>query len=197
MNLQNVSFMSVVNPLSVNRRSVQQDDNTVKQGFLEYSPAVDTVSFKGKNDDAEKDYKNYSCKDADMLKYDLEFSKPSFFNRGYDIVGDDVELVVKNKMGGVQNISGEAYENAVDVNIDSGLFGVRKGSAKGVIGDKNFELEYRANENSKNIKIKGDIEHLDDNEKALLLMLISDKIKYDVRVEQELEMVALASTLGQ
>lgn len=196
MDIQNVGFNGFLSTFKTNNL-VRKDGDVIENKSLEFSPATDTVSFKGKNAEIEKEFKNYSCKDADMLKYDLDYSKPSFFNRGYDIVGDDVELVVKNKLGGAQNITGEAFESTINVTIDSGVFGIRKGSVKGVIGDKEIQAEYRANENSKNIKIKGDIEHLDEKEKALLLMLISDKIKYDIRTEQELEMIAIASTVGQ
>lgn len=195
MNIQKIGFNNFATTFSTNN-SMRKDGNTIENKSLEYTPATDTVSFKGKDVEVEKEFKNYSCKDADMLKYDLDYSKPSFFNRGYEIVGDNVELVVKNKLGGAQNVSGEAFESTINVTIDSGIFGIRKGTVKGVIGDKEIEAEYRANENSKNIKIKGDIEHFDEKEKALILMLISDKIKYDIRAEQELEMIAIASTLG-
>ena len=155
-------------------------------------PPVDTVSFKGKEKDA---YKNYSCKDADMLKYDLDYSKPSFFKGSYEINGDDVELEVKNKFGGAQNIKGEAYGTNVDLTIDTGFFGVRKGKVTGMIGDKPVNFKYQANENAKSLKISGEIEHLDDKNKALAIMLITDKLKYDIRAEQEMEMAAIATVM--
>lgn len=153
----------------------------------------DTVCFKGKEEKTE--YKNYSCKDADMLKYDLEYSKTSLFNRNYEIIGDDVELSVKNTLTSGQNIVGKAYDKDVNININSGTFGIRKGNAKGSVNNKEFDIKYQTNENSKNIKIAGDIEHLDDKEKALLIMLISDKIKHDLKVEEEMEMLVIASSL--
>lgn len=193
MSINNVNLNFATSVPAVRTNKAIQTNPVEKPTNLESSPAVDTVSFRG----SEKvdEYKNYSCKDADMLKYDLEYSKPSFFNRNYEIIGDDVELSVKNKFGGVQNIYGEANEKHVDVNVDSGFFGIRKGKVYGTIGDKEISVEYKANETSKNIKIKGDLDHLDKDEKALLTMLISDKFKYDLRVEQEMEMVAIASTL--
>ena len=155
-------------------------------------PAVDTVSFKAKAKDV---YKSYSCKDADMLKYDLDYSKPSFFKGKYEINGDEVELEVKNKFGGAQNIKGEAFGANVDVDIDSGFFGVRKGEVTGIIGDKPVKFKYQANENAKSIKISGEFEHLDDKSRALAIMLITDKLKYDIRAEQEMEMVAISTVM--
>ena len=78
-----------------------------------------------------------------MLKYDLEYSKPGFFKGKYEINGDDVELEVKNKFGGVQNVFGEAYGKRMDIDIDSGFFGVRKGEVTGYIGDAPIYLKYQ------------------------------------------------------
>ena len=156
------------------------------------APQVDSVSFKAKENDI---YKTYSCKDADMLKYDLDYSKPSFLKGKYEITGDDVELEVKNKFGGTQNIKGEAFGSPVNLDIGSGFFGVRKGEVIGMIGDKAVNFKYQANENAKNIKISGNIDQLDDKNKALVIMLVTDKLKYDLRAEQEMEMAMMATVI--
>ena len=158
-------------------------------------PIFDSVNFMSKTKE-KNSYKAYSCKDADMLKYDLEYSKPGFFKGKYEINGDDVELEVKNKFGGVQNVFGEAYGKRMDIDIDSGFFGVRKGEVTGYIGDAPIYLKYQVNENAKNVKIQGDFESLDKDSQALVIMLINDKLKYDLRSEQEMEMVAISTVLG-
>lgn len=156
---------------------------------------TDSVNFKSKN--KEKDvYKTYSCKDADFLKYDLEYSKPTYLKGKYEINGEEVELEVKNKLGGVQNIRGEAFDNDINVNIDSGFFGVRKGRVFGNVGEQEFDLKYLANENAKSIKIAGNMDAFDDKTKALIIMLITDKLRYDLRAEQEMEMAIMTTVLS-
>ena len=177
---------------SMNSAQVESSDCATKPIS---TPETDTVSFKGKEEEKKEAYKTYSCKDADMLKYDLEYTKPNFFTRNYEIYGENLELVAKNKWGGAQNVSGNAYDEDFDVNIDSGLFGVRKGKVTGFAQGKELNIGYMVNENAKSIKLTGNIDELDDKNKALLIMLITDKVKHDLRLEQEAEMLTMSTII--
>ena len=188
-NVSNLKFSNFSYQVSPSQMNLKTMETPEKEALI-----FDSVNFMSKS--KEKDsYKTYSCKDADMLKYDLEYSKPGFFKGKYEINGDDVELEVKNKFGGVQNVFGEAYGKRMDIDIDSGFFGVRKGEVTGFIGDAPIYLKYQVNENAKNVKIQGDFESLDKDSQALVIMLINDKLKHDLRSEQEMEMVAISTVL--
>ena len=175
------------------RNSNTQPPMEPKDSLQTNTLAFDTVNFQAKKKEV---YKNYSCKDADMLKYDLEYTKPSYFRRNYEIYGDDIELTAKNKVGGAQVVSGNAYDESFQIKIDSGVFGVRKGEVTGTVEGKKLNVAYMANENAKSIKLSGNFEDFNDKNKALIIMLINDKVKHDLRAEQEMEMAMIATVLS-
>ena len=181
MNISSINFRS-------NQVETVKNANTTNPVEKKETLALKSSELKqdvveiGKNKEdvvTAENFKRYSCKGADELKYDLEYTKPSFFNRNYDISGEEISLSVKNKLLGVQNVSGIGYGEAVNIDIDSGVFASRKGTVTGTINGKTIVVKYRANENAKSINLSGNIEDLDEKSKNLLIALISDKIKFD------------------
>lgn len=157
-------------------------------------PEATFVSFKsGVTEDT------FSLKDADILKYDLDYSIPYGLKNNYNITGENVELKVKNSVGGVQKVTGSAFGYNVNIKLSSGLLGDRAGSVIGNIGNKDIFLNYEGNEKSRRIKLAGDVDLLEDNEKKLFILLIGDKIKYDIeelkRADNNLSMLMLLSLL--
>lgn len=138
---------------------------------------ADSVSLGSKEKD---NFTSYSCKEADMLKYDLEYSKPSFINGNYNISGKDIELEVKNTLfSGKRTVCGNAYGKDVNLDLTTKILSVNNGCVKGKIGDKEINLQYEANENAKNVKISGDFDSLDDKDKTLAIRLVMDKFEND------------------
>lgn len=137
---------------------------------------ADSVSFGSKEKD---NFTSYSCKEADMLKYDLEYSKPSFLNGNYNISGKDIELEVKNTFFSGRTVRGNAYGKDVNLDLTTKILSINNGRVKGKIGDKEINLQYEANENAKNVKISGDFDSLDDKDKTLAIRLVMDKFAND------------------
>lgn len=164
---------------------VQNNINTLKANFkavrgsiLERSPLADSVSFKAKKKDEE--FTTFSCKDADMLRYDVEYTKPSLIKGSYEILGDDISLKVNKKTLSGRDIIGNVNGKDVNVNISSGaLESCFKGTIKGSIDNKPIELKYRGSENYRSVRLAGNHQDVDSSVMPALLMVLTDKIRDD------------------
>lgn len=150
---------------------------------------MDTFTFTSKKEE----YTTISCKEADNLRYDVEYTKPSAMKGNFEISGDEIELVVKNKMNGVREITGTAYDKEINIKLDSGILGSTKGKLTGTIDNTTLDLKYKGNNNSKKIQLAGNLEQIEDKFMPLITMLISDKIKADIKAE-ELLMILVATS---
>ena len=145
---------------------------------LERSPMSDAVSFKAKK--KEDEFTAFSCKEADMLRYDVEYTKPSLLKGSYEILGDDLGLKVNKKTLAGRDIVGNVNGKDVNINISSGaLESCFKGTIKGSIDNKPIELKYRGSENYRSIRLAGNHQDIDSSVMPALLMVLTDKIRDD------------------
>lgn len=188
MNIQSVS--------SINSKYVFSSQNKINKNniyqSLERSSLADSVSFQAKKEKEEGT--SFSCKEADILRYDLDYSKPSIMRGNYSVSGENLNLEIKNKLGGGRDIVGNIYDSEVNLNLNSGVFGVYGGKVTGMINDKPIDLKYISREGIKKIEIYGDITNIDSDTMSVLLLLIKDKIKFDIKSEEAMMLIAMAST---
>lgn len=173
------------NNFYVNNYTKQNKNNFLTKKNIENH---DKVNFCAK-----KDYVVISCREADDLKYDLEFTKPSVFKGDFEITGEDVELTIKNKIVSGRDISGTAYNKDISINITSGVKGALKGNVLGYIDGKPIDIKYQGNSSMKSVKLAGNLEDIDSKLMPLVVMLISDKIKADTKAEEAMLLLAVTS----
>lgn len=190
MSIQGVSLFNN-NIKSQPMKSNKQQDLAVSNK-LEKTPQNDSICFNGKKTPQDDGLK-ISCKEADGLRYDLEYSKPSIMRGNFRISGDEIELDIKNKLGGSRDIVGVVYGEDMNLNLSSGVFGVYSGKITGNIGNKNLDLKYRSNESVKSIELFGDVDSIDDDMMTVLTLLIKDKVKFDIKAEEAMMLIAIAS----
>ena len=156
---------------------------TISTNKLENSPPTDTVCFKGAISSNET-YKGYSCEEGEKLRNNLAYSTPHLIKGNYDIIGDDVQLSVKNDIKGNQIIQGNAFNLPVNLKIDKPLLNFKRCKMIGNIGDKTLDIKCQTNDLSKKLLLSGNIDELDDKSKALALMLLDDIRITDKKTEE-------------
>ena len=127
------------------------------------------TNFYGKND--KETIKVISLKDADNLKYDVEYNKLSRFKNNFNIIGDNIDIIVINGING-SKVTGNAYNHNIDAKYICPGYNSNKMIIKGNIDGKNIFLKYNIMGN--NVNIEGDLSELDNQTITLLNMLARD-----------------------
>ena len=177
MNIPSFSFRGSV-PSNYNKKvNANPEENTLVR-----SPGNDTVAFRGKEGGTV-----ISCREADNMRYDINYTKRSFWKNDYKMLGDDVDLYVKdNGFTGNRSISGKGFGHDFDINISTKTFSLNNGKVTGKIDGNDIELKY--NHGGNRVIIEGDMDSIQGEERALLTMLISDKVNYAIKQDQEAAM---------
>lgn len=112
-----------------------------------------------------------SLKDADDLKYDVEYNKLSRLKNDVNIIGDDINIYFRNGISNSQ-VSGMAYNHFINLEYACKGFNPNKMIIKGKIDNKEVSLKYDIMGN--NVNITGNISEIDDNVLTLMNMLARD-----------------------
>ena len=128
---------------------------------------VNILSTKDKNEST----KIVSLKDADNLKYDVEYNRLSRFKTDTNIVGENIDIYFKNWLSG-SKVMGTAYNHVINLEYTSTGFNPNKMNIKGKIDTDEISLTYNILGN--NVKIEGDISAIDDKTLTLMNMLARD-----------------------
>lgn len=112
-----------------------------------------------------------SLRDADELKYDVEYNKVSRFKNDVNIIGKNVNVYFKPNINS-SRVIGSAYNHNLDLEYVCKGFSPNKMLIRGQIDNNVIELRYNIIGN--NVNIQGDISNIDKDTITLLNMLSRD-----------------------
>ena len=112
-----------------------------------------------------------SLRNADELKYDVEYNKISRLKNDVNIIGKDINIYFKPNINSSRVIGG-AYNHNLDLEYVCKGFSPNKMLIRGRIDNQDVELRYNIIGN--NVNIQGDTSGLDENTITLLNMLSRD-----------------------
>ena len=112
-----------------------------------------------------------SLRDADELKYDVEYNIISKLKNDLNITGENINVYFKNNINS-SKLTGDAFNHNFDVEYSCKGFNPNKMYLKGRVDNNPIKLKYVIAGN--NVKIEGDISRLDDNTITLLNMIARD-----------------------
>ena len=126
-------------------------------------------NFRAKNN--RENISVVSLKDADNLKYDVEYTKLNRLKNDVNIVGDDINIYFRNGISNSQ-VSGMAYDHIINLEYACKGFNSNRMIIKGKVDNTAVSLRYDIMGN--NVNITGDISEIDENVLTLMNMLARD-----------------------
>lgn len=163
-----------VSNASINNNVLTSNKVSSKKSKLERTPMKDDVSFTGKDKKEPAEKNTFSLKEAENLKYDLEYNKVSKWKNEYKVTGDNIDLELRHKFSS-STLKGSAYNKDLDLEFCNNGFNPNNMKLKGKIDGKEISLDCEINE--KNINISGDLKDIDEETLNLLNIIAIDHAK--------------------
>lgn len=126
-------------------------------------------SFKARN--VENNSTLISLKDADNLKYDVEYNKLARFKNDVNIAGENINIDFKHGLNG-SRVTGKAYNHELNLEYVCKGFNPNKMAIRGDIDGNPVSLRYEIIGN--NVNITGDLSAIDKDTLTLMNMLSRD-----------------------
>lgn len=143
--------------------------NGINSNLYNYTGLSKMNNFKAEKEQNSR--KILSLREADNLKYEVEYNKVARLKNDVNIVGDNINIYFRPGLNGTK-VDGVAYNHVLNLEYVCKGFNPNKMGIKGRIDNKDISIKSVISGN--NVTIEGDTSNIDNETMTLLNMLSRD-----------------------